>query len=340
MNSNPPSTDTAWTRRLSNHFIPVPRPSPPAPRGFTLVELLVVITIIGSLIALLLPAVQAAREAARRLQCSNNLKQLALACISHEEVHGFFPSGGWVPWRPLPYFMAGDPDLGTGDTQPGSWLFSVLPYLEQQALYDLGAGLSAGEKKPLFAQREQTPLAVANCPSRRKPGVRPFYGGYHQPRNTATLTYTAKGDYAANAGDLISPETNFLNTGICFHKSMIRPADISDGLSSTYLVGEKSLNPDAYETGLSNGDDDTMYFGGNCDMLRTTYPGTPSQPWVPGQDQSGYDAPFSFGSAHAGSFSMSFCDGSVQWINYSINPEIHGCLGNRKDGMTIDGKAF
>ncbi len=105
--------------------------------GFTLVELLVVITIIGILIALLLPAVQAAREAARQVQCKNNLKQIALAALGHEQNRGFFPTGGWgISW-------VGDPDRGQtfGDAQhqPGNWLYSCLPFLEQETLYLLPA---------------------------------------------------------------------------------------------------------------------------------------------------------------------------------------------------------
>src|SRR5665647_549730 len=104
--------------------------------AFTLVELLVVITIIGILIALLLPAVQAAREAARKMQCSNNLKQLALGCLNHEQAQGFYPSGGWR-WS-----LGGDPDCGFGRRQPGGFLYNLLPYIEQQSLHDMGAGMT------------------------------------------------------------------------------------------------------------------------------------------------------------------------------------------------------
>ena len=300
---------------------------PNSKSAFTLVELLVVITIIGLLIALLLPAVQAAREAARRTQCANNIKQLALGCISHAANLGFFPTGGglgtWV----------GDPDLGFTNKQIGGWLFNVLPYIEQQALHDLGAGLTDTAKKPLFAQREQTPLAVMNCPTRRRPAAR--RNRVTDTPNCGPLPTAAKGDYTANVGEG-DAEYQGPGSGVCFFKSMITAAAVFDGLSNTYLLGEKSLTPDSYEIGTSGGDDDQMYgWGANRDTVRST-----NASYLLGADRPGADNSYQFGSAHVSGFAMALCDGSVRWINYSINPETHRCLGNRKDGQVIDISKF
>ena len=137
-------------------------------KGFTLVELLVVISIIGILIALLLPAVQAAREAARMTQCRNHLKQIGLAVLDHEQINGHFPTGGWG-WS----WGGGDPDRGFGLRQYGGWIYNILPYLEQQALHDLGTGLTDAQKSTMSGQRNVTPLETLICPTRRSVKVHP-----------------------------------------------------------------------------------------------------------------------------------------------------------------------
>ena len=131
-------------------------------RGFTLVELLVVITIIGILIALLLPAVQSAREAARALQCKNNVKQMALACLTHESIRGHFPASGWT----YGYRYVGDPDRGFSDDQPGGWHYNILPYMELANLHDLGKGLSDAARRETGKQICGTVVSTFICPSR------------------------------------------------------------------------------------------------------------------------------------------------------------------------------
>ena len=120
-------------------------------------ELLVVITIIGILIALLLPAVQAAREAARQAQCKNNLKQLALGCLSHENLNKWFPTGGWG------YQWTGDADRGTDWRQPGGWIYNIMPFVELQSLHDMGAG-KPDPNTPSFAQGPGQFRSGCPCP--------------------------------------------------------------------------------------------------------------------------------------------------------------------------------
>ena len=131
-------------------------------RGFTLVEMLVVVAIIGILIGLLLPAIQAARESGRRLQCINNLKQISLAMLNHENATKHFPTGGWGR------MWVGDPDLGNNDRQPGGWIYNTLPYLEQGILHNMGTGMSGNDKLDALAKMMAVPLTEFTCPTRRR----------------------------------------------------------------------------------------------------------------------------------------------------------------------------
>ncbi len=129
--------------------------------GFTLVELLVVIAIIGILIALLLPAVQSAREAGRVLQCKNNLKQIGLASLNHLATQKHFPNGGWG-WS-----WVGDADRGYGLNQPGGWTYNLLGFIEGGSIRNMGRGMSTSDKYDAQAQMQGIVLPNFNCPSRR-----------------------------------------------------------------------------------------------------------------------------------------------------------------------------
>ena len=340
--------------------------------GFTLVELLVVITIIAILIALLLPAVQAAREAARRMRCSNNLKQLALGALDHESANKFLPTGGWGPcW-------AGDSERGFGGRQPGGWIYSILPYIDQQPMYELGRGATATSNPTLaecVLQCVGTPLASLICPTRRLPVVYPHEspGGQLYHTRLGDLAWPAlagKSDYAASGGttadgggwnsgpssyadaDSWTPKdwsgvtgksvNHVTDTGVVATHSAVTMADITDGSSNTYLFGEKYMNPDHYTDGGVGYDDQSWDIGEDWDIVRWTgVTGDYTNPsYMPVQDTPGCDYGMSFGSAHSGGFNMAFCDGSVQFMNYAIAVKTHYCLGCRNDNQLVDPKGL
>ena len=314
--------------------------------GFTLVELLVVIAIVAMLIVLLLPAVQAAREAARRSTCLNNLRQLAIGCLNHHEQLGFFPSGGWGR------HWVCDPDRGFGKRQPGGWAYHVLPFIEEQALHDLGAGKDQQTKKTLNKQRITSPRPIFYCPSRREARLYPVDSFSHnrQPNFTDPLTVVARTDYAANGGDAVSGlfgngwsdgpssleegDTTYRwpslsgHRGITANRSEIGMGKVVDGASKTYLVGEKYLNPDSYLNGQDWGDNHNLFSGDDMEIVRFGGAASPLQ-----RDRRGVIGFFTFGSAHATGAHMAMCDGSARQVEYSIDLEIHGRLANRRDQL-------
>lgn len=316
--------------------------------GFTLVELLVVIAIIGILIAMLLPAVQAVREAARKTQCQNNLRQIGTAMLAHEEANNRLPACGWG------WLWVGDPDRGNGEHQPGGWIYNILPYMEQQAIHDVGVGLSDEDKKVTAVTMQSLQAPGFNCPSRR--GMGPFpHIGHEVPYNTIEATkLDARTDYAANGGDCYfdygSGPTSYADTayvwpdsskatGICFTLSKIRLRDIVDGASKTYMVGEKYICSNMYKNGRSSGDDYSMYSGADRDILRWTSRNSQvdhHDMWTPLRDNSSNADYLRFGSSHDSVWHAVYCDGSVHAISFDITPEIHRCLGNRQDGIHLD----
>ncbi|QDU58711.1 DUF1559 domain-containing protein [Aeoliella mucimassa] len=264
-------------------------------RGFTLVELLVVIAIIGILVALLLPAVQAARESARRMSCTNNLKNLTLAMVNHESTYGKMPSSGWKG------HWTGDPDRGHGKEQPGCWMFSVLPFIEQQQLYDLGVGLTGSDRFAALQVRNATPLAIMNCPSRRTGGPYAVTAGGSVLSGDGTgnagwytMSQGSRGDYATNVGDETSFDSICLNiapdnynrelwskdfppsadeySGVSFCGTAVKLRQITDGLSNTIALGEKWVPRETIESLQGWAADDWgMFVGFQDDTVRSTY---------------------------------------------------------------------
>ncbi|MHB1038405.1 MAG: DUF1559 domain-containing protein [Pirellulales bacterium] len=313
--------------------------SRPARLGFTLVELLVVIAIIGILIALLLPAVQAAREAARRSQCLNNLKQIGVGVLMHTDQIGHYPTGGWG------YGWVGEPDRGFGIKQPGGWIYNVLPFIGEANIREIGSGMTGSQKSAALAKLKAAVVPTFHCPSRRPAMVYPAIEG---SVNSDPSTGHAKTDYAGNGGDYIDTffgpnslqegDTSFNfpdwfpnHTGVTFLRSHVKSSDIWDGTTNTFIAGEKYLSPDLYLTGTCGADNNSMYQGHDWDVLRWTASGYP-----PYRDTPGYDTWRNFGSAHVGGCHFLFCDGSVRSISYQIDMTTYTRLGNRRDQYLVD----
>lgn len=305
--------------------------------GFTIIEFLVVIAIIGILIGLLIPAVQASRESARLAQCQNNLKQLGLAVQQHHESQRHFPTGGWGS------LWIGEPERGYGVKQPGGWVYNILSHIEQGDLRQIGSGLSGQAKATALAQAMQRPLSLLTCPTRRS-AVLYVRNTAQPPWNAANVPMAAKSDYAINAGDTgpgggPGPASlalgdsssyawpSFLQaTGISHLRSTVKVDRVTDGTSNTYCIGEKSCPTQ----GVGAGDDQCVNSGYGDDNFRWTKPGSP-----PVQDGA-MAAPDRFGSAHSSGCVFVFIDGSVRLVHYSIDGEVHRRLGNRRDGQPVD----
>jgi prepilin-type processing-associated H-X9-DG protein len=264
-----------------------------------------------------------------------------MACSIHEQQRGHYPTGGWG------HAWVGIPDRGFDNKQPGGWIFNILPFMEQNNIYELGRGLSGTQRASASAQRLATPIPLMNCPTRRSSAIWPTTTGMahlRDPRETSTVMAVARSDFAINAGSVrvfssfegpatlaegdqasyVWPDTSQFN-GVSYLRSQIGSAAVGGRTTHTYLVGEKYLSPTSYYTGADPADNESMYNGFCSDLHRYA-----NEMFTPMQDRANVLDPFRFGSAHPGACNFAFCDGGVRPINYNIDPQLHACYGSRE----------
>jgi prepilin-type processing-associated H-X9-DG protein len=225
----------------------------------------------------------------------------------------------------------------------------LLPFIEQQALHDLGQGTEDSDKRDAVTRACTSVVPLYLCPSRRRPKAYRYRRFDLYPlHNTNELSVCTKIDYAANAGDHYidgpgGPETltegdsdayewldQGLLNGVIFQRSEIQLRHIKDGLTHTYLVGEKHLEWRHYKDGEGGGDDQTAFVGYDQDVNRwTAYEGVPNPPV---QDQREKKDWARFGSPHPAGCSFVFCDGSVRVVGYDVDGQLHRGCGPRNDG--------
>jgi prepilin-type N-terminal cleavage/methylation domain-containing protein/prepilin-type processing-associated H-X9-DG protein len=295
--------------------------------GFTLIELLVVIAIIGVLIGLLFPAVQKVREAANRVSCLNNLKQIGLALHNCHDSQGSFPSG--YVCRPQ-----ADPTY----TAPGwGWAALLLPYIEQDNLYrQINLTLPVEDPSNLAARTTAAKMYV--CPSDRSSGLFTVYSDTDAP-----LAQAMTNSYAACFGALVEiSEEPDQGNGMFYRNSHVRIADITDGTSNTIAVGERAalFTQTAWAGAVTGG---TTRVTPGAPTSSSAVEDAPTQPLAHTGSHTLNDPssdPDDFFSPHTGAAMFLFADGSVRPVRFGVRLGVLQALSTRAGGEVIDPDAF
>lgn len=324
-------------------------------RAFTLVELLVVIAIIGILMSLLLPAVQFARESARRVQCSNNLGQISKAILMHENALKVLPTAGDLPWPFIPNYQTSTGAMFGPDKQGAGWPFQILPYMELSSIQNQ-RGASPAQMQAMI---ETSMIEMYFCPSRRRPARQQqrVLNDYAAVCPTNDLSYTDTVTTQYNAFYRLSDvamANNQIYSGVIVRTNWDRTANsgagaevgstapinsskIRDGASQVMMIAEKRLIPAQYGSGAWH-DDRGWSDGWSPDTVRLS-----SAPFGPdirsATDQaSGLvgDIGYHFGSAHPNGMNCAFADGSIKFIPYMVNRTNFSRLSHRSDGQIVD----
>jgi prepilin-type N-terminal cleavage/methylation domain-containing protein/prepilin-type processing-associated H-X9-DG protein len=310
--------------------------------GFTLVELLVVIAIIGVLVALLLPAVQAAREAARRMQCNNHLKQVGLGLHNRHDVHLRFPQGQYNP-------IGADPTPGSPWNR-ACWWHDLLPFVEQQPLYNaLEAYTKATPAPPYITWSVNSDGNNPSTPGRNtvvKMFVCPSDKNGVKNRTVTGNEQGFHGNYVLCGGSTVfNPTTDTTGidlNGLFYVYSKTRFADITDGSSNTLMGGEIMVVKDTnvhdlrgryYNTWQGNNLFSTLYPPNTTVGDRSNYCINTRE--APCQSLSGTDVVQSVRSFHPGGGNFLFGDGSVRFVTNAINLTTYQALGTRAGGEPL-----